>query len=121
VTLVLGFISGVVYAGSEASVAVLYWGAIGVLGGLAAGYLVGGTMGSGAVHGGLATVFGSLILLAVAAFTTLLFAGIVPTFGIVVFGVLLLAFYAIPGALGGAIGSWAKGRRASEELVGARA
>jgi hypothetical protein len=121
VTLVLGFISGVIYVGSDASVAVLYWGAIGVLGGLTAGYLVGGTVGSGALHGGIATVFGSLILLAIAAFTTLLFAGVVPTFGVVVLGVLMLAFHAIPGALGGAIGSWAKGRRMSEEMVGTRA
>ncbi|WP_277524882.1 DUF5518 domain-containing protein [Natrinema salsiterrestre] len=121
VTLVLGFISGVIYVGSEASVVVLYWGTIGVLGGLVAGYLVGGTVGSGAFHGGIATVFGSLILLAIAAFTTLLFAGVVPTFGVIVFGLLMLAFYAIPGALGGAIGSWAKGRRTSREVVGARA
>jgi hypothetical protein len=37
VTLVLGFISGLVYVGSEASVVLLYWGGIGLLGGLAAG------------------------------------------------------------------------------------
>ncbi|WP_408958927.1 DUF5518 domain-containing protein [Natrinema sp. 74] len=121
VTLVLGFISGILYVGSEASAVVLYWGTIGVLGGLTAGYLVGGTMTSGALHGGLATVFGSLLLLAVAAFTTLLFAGVVPTFGVVAFGLLMLAFYAIPGVLGGAIGSWAKGRRTTEEMVGTRA
>ncbi|WP_049915811.1 MULTISPECIES: DUF5518 domain-containing protein [Natrialba] len=121
VTLVLGFISGMIYAGSDASVAVLHWGTIGILGGLTAGYLVGGRIGTGALHGGIATVFGSLILLVIAAFTTLLFAGVVPMFSMVVLGLLMLAFYAIPGVLGGAIGSWAKSRRTTTEMVGTRA
>jgi len=73
VTLALGFISGLVYVGSEASIVLLYWGGIGLLGGLTAGYLAGGTIGSGATHGGIATVFGSLVLLALATLTTLLF------------------------------------------------
>ncbi|ELZ00463.1 hypothetical protein C481_12474 [Natrialba asiatica DSM 12278] len=117
----LGFISGMIYMGSDASVAVLHWGTIGILGGLTAGYIAGENMGSGALHGGIATVFGSLILLAIAAFTTLLFAGVVPMFSVVVLGLLMLAFYAIPGVLGGAIGSWAKGRRTATEMVGTRA
>lgn len=121
VTLALGFISGLVYVGSAASVVLLYWGGIGLFGGLTAGYLAGGTVSSGALHGGIATVFGSLILLAIATFTTLLFAGLVASFGVFVLGLLLLAFYAIPGALGGAIGSWAKHRRGAPEPTGARA
>lgn len=121
VTLALGFITGLVYVGSEASVVLLYWGGIGLLGGLTAGYLAGGTLGSGATHGGVATVFGSLVLLALATFTTLLFAGLVASFSVLVFGLLMLAFYAIPGAVGGAIGSWAKHRRAAPEPTGTRA
>ncbi len=121
VTLALGFISGLIYVGSETSVVVLYSGTIGVLGGLTAGYLVGGTMGSGALHGGMATVFGSLLVLVVATFTTLLFGGLVASTGVFVFGVLVLAFYAIPGALGGAIGSWAKRRRVTPEPTVTRA
>ncbi|WP_121740772.1 DUF5518 domain-containing protein [Natronorubrum halophilum] len=121
VTLALGVISGLIYAGSDTSVVVSYWGVIGVLGGLTAGYLVGGTVSSGAIHGGIATVFGSLILLAIAGFTTLLFAGVVPTFGVLVLGLLMLAFHAIPGALGGAIGSWAKDRRTAPETTRTRA
>jgi hypothetical protein len=120
-TLALGFISGLIYVGSEASVVFLYWGGIGLLGGLTAGYIAGGTASSGAVHGGVATVLGSLVVLAITAFTTLLFAGLVASFGVLIVGLLLLAFYAIPGALGGAIGSWAKHRRAAPEPTGARA
>jgi hypothetical protein len=113
--------TGLVYVGSEASAVLLYWGGIGLLGGLAAGYLAAGTVGSGAFHGGLATVFGSLVLLLIATLTTLLFAGLVASFGVLVFGLLMLAFYAIPGALGGAIGSWAKHRRGAPKPRGARA
>ncbi|PCR92551.1 DUF5518 domain-containing protein [Natrinema ejinorense] len=121
VTLALGFISGLIYVGSEASMVVLYSGTIGVLGGLTAGYLAGGTMSSGAVHGGIATVFGSLVVLAFATFTTLLFGGLVASTGVFILGILVLAFYAIPGALGGAIGSWAKSRRIAPEPAGVRA
>ena len=121
VTLALGFITGLVYVGSEASIVLLYWGGIGLLGGLTAGYFAAGTIGSGAVHGGIATVFGSLILLVLATVTTLLFAGIVASFSVLVLGLLMLVFYALPGALGGAIGSWAKHRRAAPEPTGTRA
>ena len=113
VTIALALTSGLIYVGSDATVAVLYWGTIGLLGGLTAGYLAGNELGSGAVHGAIATVFGSLILLAIAIFTTLLFAGVVASVSMFVFGSLVLAFYAIPGALGGAIGSWMRERRSA--------
>ena len=121
VTLALGVISGLLYAGSETVGVLGYWGVIGIFGGLTAGYVVGGPMGSGAIHGGLATVLGSFIVLLVAAFTTLLFGGVVLSIGILGFGVLVLAFHAIPGALGGALGSWLKNRRATLESMGTRA
>jgi hypothetical protein len=94
---------------------------IGILGGLAAGYIVGGKLGSGAMHGGLATVLGSVVVLVIAAFTTLLFGGLVPTLGVIVFGALIVAFHAIPGALGGALGAWLKDRRTAPESVGTQA
>lgn len=121
VTLALGFISGLLYTGSAATTVLGYGGVIGVLGGLAAGYIVGGKIGSGAIHGGLATVLGSVVLLAVATVTTLLFGGVVLSLGVLGFGALMLAFHAIPGALGGALGSWLKDRRAATESVGTRA
>jgi hypothetical protein len=121
VTLALGFISGLLYSGSETVGVLGYWGVVGILGGLAAGYVVGGPIGSGAIHGGLATVLGSLIVLVIAAFTTLLFGGVFLSIGILGFGVLILAFHAIPGALGGAFGSWLKDRRAAPESVGTQA
>lgn len=121
VTLALGFISGLVYTGSTATGVLSYWGVIGILGGLAAGYVVGGPMGSGATHGGLATVLGSVVVLIVAAFTTLLFGGLVPTLGVIVFGALIVAVHAVPGAIGGALGSWLKDRRTAPDAVGTRA
>ncbi|WP_254532270.1 DUF5518 domain-containing protein [Natrinema gelatinilyticum] len=121
VALVLAVISGLLVAGTNAASLAMSWATIGVLGGLVAGYIAGGTVSTGAVHGGIATVLGSIITLAVVTFTTLLFVGLVPTFGVLVGGLLLVAFYAIPGALGGAIGSWANGRRAARKMAGARA
>jgi hypothetical protein len=117
VTIALGILSGLVVAGADAAAPAASWGMVGVLGGLAAGFIAGGTVSSGAVHGGLATVFGSLVLLAVVTATGLLFAGIVPALGVLGLGLLMLALYAIPGALGGAVGSWIKGRRTAAETA----
>ena len=121
VTIALGILSGLVYAGTDASVAVLYWGTIGILGGLTAGYFSGGSAGNGAYNGGVATVLGSLIVLVIAAFTTLLFGGLVASAGVVFVGVLILAFYAIPGAVGGAVGAWYRSQRTAEETMETRA
>ena len=121
VTIAFGIVSGLIVAGTELMSLATSWAVIGVVGGLVAGYIAAGTVGTGAIHGGIATVLGSLITLAIVTLTTLLFAGIIPTFGVLVAGVLLLAFYAIPGALGGAVGSWAHGRRAARKVAGTRA
>lgn len=120
VTLVLGITSGF-YAGSEAPVVLLSWSAIGFVGGLAAGYLAGGSKRSGALHGGMATLFGSLVLLAIATITALLFSGLIASFGVLIVGLMFLAFYPIPGIIGGVIGSWAKRNRTTPEPVGHRA
>lgn len=121
VTIAFGIMGGLIVAGTELTSLATSWAIAGVVGGLVAGYIVGETVSTGAIHGGIATVLGSLITLAIVTFTTLLFAGVVPTFGVLVGGLLLLAFHAIPGALGGAIGSWAHGRRAARKIAGARA
>ncbi|SNZ02995.1 hypothetical protein SAMN06269185_0166 [Natronoarchaeum philippinense] len=121
VTLVLGMVSGLLYTGTGTSSVVVYWGVIGVLGGLTAGYLAAGTARSGALHGGIATVFGALILLAITAFTTLLFGGLVVSVSVLTLGLLMLAFHAIPGAVGGVLGSWARSRRATGEITATKA
>jgi len=120
-TLAFGLISGLLYAGSEAVGALGYWGVVGIFGGLVAGYLAGGPLNAGAIHGGLATVLGSVVVLVIATFTTLLFGGVVLSLGVLGFGILMLTFHAIPGALGGALGSWLKNRRAPPDSVGTRA
>ncbi len=121
VTLVLGVLSGFLYASSASAGIFGSWGVVGALGGLAAGYVVGGSIKSGAIHGGLATVFGSLVVLVLAAATTVLFGGLVLTLGIVGFGGLMLAIHAIPGMIGGAAGSWLKDRRTAPKVVGTKA
>lgn len=120
VTLVLGVLSGLLYAGSASAGIFGSWGVVGALGGLAAGYVVGGSMKSGAIHGGLATVVGSLVVLGLAAATTVLFGGLVVALGIIGFGGLMLAIHAIPGLIGGAAGSWLKERRSAPKVVGAK-
>jgi len=120
-TVGLGIVTGLVYEGTGVSMAGAYGGVIGLLGGLTAGYLVGGNTSTGAIHGGLATVLGSVIVLALATATTLLFGGLVASIGLLAFGLLVLGIYAIPGAVGGAVGSWLKHRRVAPGEMGTRA
>lgn len=65
-------------------------------------------------------VFGSLVLVAIVTFTTLLFRDLVVSFSVLVLGILMLAFYAIPDAVCGALSSWANHRQAASESTGAR-
>lgn len=111
VSLLIGLIGGAVIPGTDMAVPVLGWGLAGIIAGGVAGYVAGGTVGSGAIHGGLATVIGALVLLLVASFVGVLFGGLIPAAGLLTVGVTILALYAIPGAIGGAIGSWGKRRR----------
>ncbi|WP_049934581.1 DUF5518 domain-containing protein [Halalkalicoccus jeotgali] len=115
VSLLIGLIGGAVVPGTGMTVPVMGWGLAGIVAGLVAGYVAGGTVGNGAVHGGLATVIGALVLLVAVAFVETLFGGLVPAFGLLTVGVTLLVIYAIPGAIGGAIGSWSKNRRATRQ------
>lgn len=82
----------------------------GLIGGVVAGYMVTGVT-DGAIHGGLATVFGGLLTLIVLAVFGVLFAGVAITAAAIVVGLIVLFAEAIPGAIAGAFGGWA-GRRA---------
>jgi hypothetical protein len=82
----------------------------GLMGGVVAGYMVVGA-GRGAIHGGLATIIGSAVLLIVWAIFGVLFAGLFPAIVGFSFGLFILLLAAIPGALAGAVGGWVKDRR----------
>ncbi|WP_440991775.1 DUF5518 domain-containing protein [Haloarchaeobius baliensis] len=89
----------------------------GLVGGFVAGYMVSG-VGDGAVHGGLATVIGALLTLAFLTVFGVLFIGIIPAIGGATIALLVLFFQAIPGAIAGAVGGWAKDRRAPQAAAG---
>ncbi|WP_129115956.1 DUF5518 domain-containing protein [Halegenticoccus tardaugens] len=112
VALAIGLLSGATLPGTDMTLPIIGWGLAGILAGFVAGYVAGGPMSDGAIHGGLATIVGALVILLAVTFTGVLFAGLVPAVGIFTLGLLLLVVYAIPGAIGGAIGSWEKERRA---------
>jgi hypothetical protein len=92
----------------------------GLLGGFVAGYMVMG-VGSGAVHGGLATVVGALALLVAWSVFAVFFEGLFPAFVGLTVGILILAIVAVPGAITGALGGWMHTRRmADRERTGAQ-
>lgn len=111
VTVLIGLVGGIVIPGTEMMVPVFGWGLTGIVAGLVAGYVAGGSSSNGAITGGLATVIGALVLLVILSFVGALFSGLVPAFGLLTIGVVLLVIHAIPGAIGGAVGSWEKNRR----------
>ena len=85
----------------------------GLAGGFVAGYMVSG-VGTGAVHGALATVVGALVLLAVVTIAGALFVGLFPAIAGASVAALALAVQAIPGGVAGALGGWLKRRRVRE-------
>ena len=107
VAIVLGIVVSWVYPLSEQSW--YFLGLPGLVGGFVAGYMVSGT-NEGAVHGGLATIIGGLILLAGLVVFGLLFVGIVPAIGLGTLALLALLVQAVPGAIAGAFGGWVKSR-----------
>lgn len=115
VAIVLGILVSWVYPPADTSA----WGLAvpGLVGGFVAGYMVSG-VGNGAVHGGLATVVGALAILLVLFVFGLLFVGIVPAIGGATIALIALFVMAIPGAIAGAVGGWAKGRRAPSGAPG---
>lgn len=82
----------------------------GLAGGFIAGYIVTGGR-NGALNGGLATVFGGLVWLALVTVVGALFAGLLTAISVAGIGLLALFVQAIPGALAGALGGWWKAHR----------
>jgi uncharacterized membrane protein len=103
VTLVIGLIGGFAVPYTDVTIPALSWGVVGLVGGAVAGYLVGGGIWNGAVNGILATTIGALVVLVV--------LGVV---GTLLLGLVGLSLYAIPGAVGGAVGALLKGATAPE-------
>ncbi|MFB6155839.1 MAG: DUF5518 domain-containing protein [Haloferacaceae archaeon] len=112
-TLVLGLLSGFTVPVANVTLPAVGYGLAGIIGGGVAGYMVGGKLGTGAIHGGIATVVGGFVVLVV---VTLLTTLVSPIAGVGLFGagVLLLLVQAVPGVIGGAIGSMLKGRQPAE-------
>nr|WP_129115455.1 DUF5518 domain-containing protein [Halegenticoccus tardaugens] len=80
--------------------------------GVVAGYVDGRKMTSGAVHGALATIIGVLVVGAVLVLLGTLVSGILGL-GLAALFAVLLVEYAIPGAVGGALGSTIKNSTAA--------
>ncbi|WP_101298359.1 DUF5518 domain-containing protein [Halegenticoccus soli] len=110
-TVVIGLLSGAAVPYTDATLPTIGWGLTGLLGGLIAGYIAGGSLGRGALHGALATTIGSVLALAVLVVIGTLVAGLLGL-GLLGLGLLFIVVYAIPGAVGGAVGSALKGRSA---------
>jgi hypothetical protein len=112
-TVLVGLVSGFTVPFTDFTLPVLSWGVVGLIGGFVAGYLSGGTLPSGAVHGALGTTIGALVVLLVFLVTGTVLLGLVGL-SLVLVPLLLLGLYAIPGALGGALGSLVKRSTARE-------
>ncbi|WP_224267888.1 DUF5518 domain-containing protein [Haloprofundus salinisoli] len=104
VTLLIGLLSGNAIPLTDLTLPVIGWGLTGVVGGLAAGYVAGHGMGNGAVNGLVATTIGAILVYAVLTILgTVLFGFAGLSFALV--ALLFLGLYAIPGAVGGAVGA----------------
>lgn len=114
-TIVIGLLSGFSIPLVDVTLPVIGYGLAGLVGGLVAGYMATASLGSGMVHGGIATIVGAFVVLVVLAVLAV-FASPVASLGIFAAGLLVLLVAAIPGAVGGAIGSFLKGRREPTEM-----
>ncbi|WP_255152555.1 DUF5518 domain-containing protein [Halorarius halobius] len=114
--IVLGLVSGAVVPFTDLSLPVVGGTLAAVIAGAVAGYVNGSDMSSGAVHGGLATTIG---LVVVGLFLTtfgILFGGLFGVgLGVLLVGLVVIA--AIPGAFGGVVGAWLQGRTAEPEMT----
>lgn len=111
-TVILGVLSGATIPYTDFTLPVVSYGLTGLIGGLVAGYMTMGSAGDGALNGFLATVIGGLVVLAVLGLIGTLVAGLIGL-SITLFALFLLALSGIPGAIGGYLGAWYKGRSAT--------
>ena len=113
VTLVIGLIGGFTVSMTDLTMPIIGWGLTGLVGGAAAGYVAGHGVDNGIVNGILGTTIGAIVVLGALLIAGTLLFGLV---GLSVFlvPILLLGLYAIPGAVGGAIGAMLKGTESAE-------
>lgn len=109
--IVLGILWGALFPYADVTTPLLSYVVVGVIAGIVAGYYTKAGISDGMLNGGLSTAIGSIIVFATLALLGLLFGGLLTSFGIVGLGVLTIVFYAIPGAIGGALGGWIEERR----------
>lgn len=100
---VIGIISGLGLPFTDATLPVIGAGLSGLIAGGVAGYYTHGGIGSGALHGLLATTIGGLLVALVLLVLGTLALGI-GGFGLAVAFLLLVIASGVPGAVGGALG-----------------
>ena len=108
--IVVGLISGMSVPFTDNTLPAVGFGLTGLIAGLVAGYVAGGTVGNGALNGGVATSLGTILVVVVLGLIGTALAGVFGL-GVLVVGAVFVLIAAIPGAVGGAIGAWAKGER----------
>nr|WP_255767478.1 DUF5518 domain-containing protein [Haladaptatus halobius] len=79
-----------------------------IIGGIIAGYVAGSRLDDGALNGGIAIAVGAIVALVILILAGLM-AGPIPAIGLFGYGVLFVMVAAIPGIIGGVIGSWLYG------------
>jgi hypothetical protein len=114
-TVIIGLLSGFTIPFTNVTLPVVGYGLAGLIGGFVAGYMATTSIGSGMVHGGIATVIGGFVVLVILSLLAV-FVSPVTGLGLLAAGLLVLFLNAIPGAVGGAIGSFVKGRREPTEM-----
>lgn len=107
---VIGLLSGVTIPFVGVTLPVIGYGLAGLVGGFVAGYMATSVTENGMIHGGLATVIGGIVVLMILSLLTV-FASPVAGVSVFVAGMIVLLLQAVPGAVGGAIGSYVNRRR----------
>lgn len=105
VSLVLTIIGGFALPFTDASIPTLSSTVIGLIAGGVAGYVSGPGMAGGALNGAVATTIGSIIGLILAVILGTALGGLIGV-GAFFIGAILVLSQMIPGAIGGAIGSY---------------
>lgn len=109
-SIVIGLVSGLSVPFTDVTLPVVGAGLTGLVAGAVAGYVNNMSLGSDAVHGGLATVIGALVVAIILAVVGTLAAGVFGLGAGIALLVLIVAT-AIPGAVGGVVGGYLHGGR----------